>query len=60
MISSDGQEVRNFVCACEDIHALLTHEPLAPDDRDLIEISCIDLLSKLRPDYNRSAWAHSR
>jgi len=60
MIASDGQEVRNFVSACEGIHALLTYKPLAPDDRDLIEFCCFDLLSKLRPDYNRSAWAHSR
>jgi hypothetical protein len=43
-----GREATNFVCACEAIHDLLAHEPLEPDDRDIIEFSCIDLLSKLR------------
>lgn len=43
-----GQEVTDFLRACEAMHALLAHEPLAPDDRDIVEFSCIDLLNKLR------------
>jgi len=43
------KETTNFVSACEAIHARLLHEQLTSDDRDLIEFSCIDLLSKLRP-----------
>ena len=46
---TNGQEVTNFVRACEAIHGLLAHEPLQPEDRDLIEFSCLDLLSKLKP-----------
>ena len=45
-----GKEAANFLRACEAIHALLdTETALSPDDRDVIEYSCIDLLSKLRP-----------
>jgi hypothetical protein len=48
-MASIGKEATNFVRACEAIHGLLAHAPLAPDDRDLIEFSCIDLLAKMRP-----------
>ncbi|MEO6306380.1 MAG: hypothetical protein ABIO96_05550 [Nitrospiraceae bacterium] len=44
-----GKEGTNFVRACEAIHGLLAQGPLAPDDRDLIEFSGIELLSKLMP-----------
>ena len=49
MLSTDIENnATNFVRACEAVHGLLDHEPLRPEDRDLIEYSCIDLLSKLR------------
>ena len=42
------KETSNFVRACEAIHALLaTGGSLTPDDRDLIEFSGIELLSRL-------------
>ncbi|HKO30694.1 MAG TPA: hypothetical protein VJU54_06125 [Nitrospiraceae bacterium] len=50
MSSTIGPEAANFVRACEAIHSLLAHGPLLPDDRDLIEWSAINLLSKLTPD----------
>jgi len=43
------QETTEFVRACEAIHARMAREPLTSDDRDLIEFSCSELLSKLRP-----------
>jgi hypothetical protein len=43
------KETTDFVRACEAIHARLALRPLAPDDQNLIEFSCIDLLSQLRP-----------
>ena len=43
-----AMEVQEFFTACEAIHALLEHKPLSSDDRDLIEFSCLDLLSKLK------------
>lgn len=44
------EETKEFVHACEALHALLDNGgTLAPDERDLIEISGVDLLSKLRP-----------
>jgi hypothetical protein len=49
MLSTIGKEAANFVRACEAIHGLLAEGPLTPDDRDLIEFSGNDLLSKLRP-----------
>ena len=42
-------ETTDFVRACEALHARLALRPLAPDDQDLIEFSCIDLLGKLMP-----------
>ena len=44
------EETTNFVRACEAIHALLdTGGTLTTDDRDLIEFSGSELLSKLMP-----------
>jgi hypothetical protein len=43
------KETTDFVRACEAIYARLEHEQLTPDDRDLIEFSGSELLSKLRP-----------
>ena len=44
------EETKDFVHACESLHALLDNgDTLTPGERDLIEISGIDLLSKLRP-----------
>jgi len=46
LLSTDGEiEVTNFVRACEAVQGMLA---LRPEDRDLIEYSCIDLLNKLR------------
>jgi len=42
------KETTDFVRACEALHARMEHEPLTPDERDLIEIGCLDLLSKLK------------
>ena len=44
-----GTEATNFVRACEAIHALLARGALMPTDRDLIEFSAIELLSKVKP-----------
>jgi hypothetical protein len=43
-----ANETTEFVHLCEAFHDQLAHETLAREDRDLIEYSCIDLLSKLR------------
>jgi hypothetical protein len=44
------QEVQKFITACEAIHALLLRGgSLTPDERDVVEFSAIDLLSKVRP-----------
>jgi hypothetical protein len=44
------EETTNFVRACEAIHALLADGGmLTPDERDLIEFSSSELLSKLMP-----------
>jgi len=43
-----GKEAANFVRACEAIHSRLAEGPLPHDDRDLIEFSGIELLSKLK------------
>ena len=42
-----AKETNAFVHACEAIHALLAQGMLTPDDRSIIEISGIELLSKL-------------
>jgi hypothetical protein len=46
---SIGKEATKFVRACEAIHGLLAQGALAPDDRDLIEFSGIELVTTLRP-----------
>ncbi len=47
---SIGKEATDFVRACEAIHRILEMgPPLAPNDQDLIEFSCSELLGKLRP-----------
>jgi hypothetical protein len=43
-------ETRALVYVCEAIHDRLASEQLTHDDRDLIEFSCINLLTKLRPE----------
>jgi hypothetical protein len=44
-----GKEAASFVRACELIHSLLALGCLPSEDRDIIEWSAIELLSKLRP-----------
>lgn len=45
-----NKEVLNFVRACENIQALLDiGDKLTPDERDIIEASSAELLSKTRP-----------
>ena len=43
-----GLEAASFLRACESVHLLLEQRTLRPDDRDLIELSAIDLLHKLK------------
>jgi hypothetical protein len=44
------KEVQRFISACETIQSLLAcGGSLTPDERDVVEFSAIDLLSKLRP-----------
>jgi hypothetical protein len=43
-----GKEAKNFLNACELIHALLAREPLTSEDRDVIVLSANELLNKLR------------
>ena len=44
-----SNEVLNFVRACEGIHDRLAHgELLTPEERDIIEASGSELLSKLK------------
>lgn len=44
------EETTKFVRTCEAIHAKLdTGGTLTPDDRDLIQLSGSELLSKLKP-----------
>ncbi|HEY6262525.1 MAG TPA: hypothetical protein VIW47_13080 [Nitrospiraceae bacterium] len=46
---SYGKEAMDFIRACEALKALLAHDMLVPEDRDIIEYSSIELLSKLKP-----------
>jgi hypothetical protein len=44
------KEVLSFVHACDALHVLLGRgDTLTPEERDLIEVSANELLSKLRP-----------
>ena len=45
------EETKDFVHACETIHDRLSCEGLTHDDRAIIEFSCLDLMSKLRPEF---------
>ncbi len=43
-------EVQHFISACEAIQALLAQgEVLTMDERDVIELSAIELLTKIKP-----------
>jgi len=44
-----GKEATEFVRVCETIHSLLARGELAPQDRELIEYSGKELLSKVGP-----------
>lgn len=45
-------EVRSFIASCECIHGLLAQgENLTTDEAEMLEMSTIDLLSKLRSPY---------
>ena len=47
---SFSQEVRNFILACEVIQARLAQgDVLMDEERQVIEFSARDLLSKLKP-----------
>jgi len=44
------QEVQKFIAACEGIHALvLRGVSLTPDERDVVEYSAINLLTRVKP-----------
>jgi hypothetical protein len=44
------QEVQRFISACEAIHSLLLRGgSLTPDEREVVEYSAIDLLTRVRP-----------
>lgn len=43
-----GKEAWNFVRACEAILAILDHEGLLANDREIIEYSANELLNKLK------------
>ena len=45
------EETKALVYVCEAIHDRLACQRLTNDDRDLIELSCISLLTKLRPEF---------
>lgn len=44
-----GKEAADFVHACEAIHALLAIGRLTSAEQDLIEFSCNELLTRLKP-----------
>ena len=46
---SYGKEAMDFIRACESIKALVAHDMLGPEDRDIIEHSAIELLSLVKP-----------
>lgn len=49
-------EVQKFISACENIQSLLAQGgSLNSDERDLIELSAIDLLSHVKPEM----WTRS-
>jgi hypothetical protein len=45
-----SQETMDFLSACEALHArLVLSDTLTLEEKDLIEFSAIDLLSKVKP-----------
>jgi hypothetical protein len=45
-----SQETMDFLSACEALHArLVQSDTLTLEEKDLIEFSAIDLLSKVKP-----------
>ena len=45
-----SQETMDFISACEALHTWLAHSgTLTREEKDLIEFSAIDLLSKVKP-----------
>jgi hypothetical protein len=45
-----SQETTEFISACEALHARLAcNGPLTREEKDLIEFSVLDLLSKVKP-----------
>jgi len=47
---SFSQETTDFISACEALHMRLAHSgTLTREEKDLIEFSAIDLLSKVKP-----------
>ncbi len=57
------REVRSFIACCETIHSVLAQgEKLTPDESEVIEMSAIELLSKLRqpnPKLPATDWGHA-
>jgi hypothetical protein len=50
LMFSFSQETTDFISACEALHARLARSgTLTRDEKDLIEFSAIDLLSKVKP-----------
>jgi hypothetical protein len=45
------EETMALVCVCDAIHDRLACQQLTKDDREVIELSCISLLTKLRPEF---------
>lgn len=49
-MSPISKEVLNFVRACEAIHGRLAlGDPFTPEERDIIEASGTELISKMKP-----------
>ena len=46
-----SEETKALVYICEAIHDGLADKRFTKDDRDLIELSCVKLLTKLRPGF---------
>ena len=44
-----GKDAVDFVDACDVIQSLVAKGLLSPDDRVLIEFSCLDLLNQVHP-----------
>jgi len=56
---SFSQETTDFISACEALHMRLAHSgTLTREEKDLIEFSAIDLLSKVKPKQTGSSKAN--